>query len=148
MWIKVKILGGAVSARFTSSKVADEAMVQQIGRELLDLVDAAAETKKLLVSFKGVEFMSSALIGKLVLLNKKAKASGVQLGFCELAPNVLEVFRITRLNKVFRILNEHDEEDWRDDDDDGDSGNTGVFAKLPKHPSSGGTHATPPRDDL
>jgi anti-sigma B factor antagonist len=147
MWINVRISDRLVLATFTSSKVADEDMIQTAGRELLDLVELAAKSKKLLISFKGVESMSSAMIGKLVLLNKKAKTRGVQVKFCELAPNVLEVFKITRLNKVFRILNEHDEEDWRDDDDDGDSGNTGVFAKLPKHPSSGGTHAITPRDD-
>ena len=47
--------------------------------------------------------MSSAMIGKLVLLNKKAKTDNVALKFCAISANVLEVFKITRLNKVFEI---------------------------------------------
>lgn len=142
MWIRFRIIDGA------SAKFADEEMIQQVGRELLELVESATETKKLLLSFKGVQFMSSALIGKLVLLNKAAKNRGVQLKFCDLSPNVLEVFKITRLDKMFRILPEQDDDEPEDDgpDDEG-PGSAGVFAKLPKHPNSGGTYAKPPRED-
>lgn len=144
MWIKVEIINGVVRASFTSTEVTGDEMIQQAGRELMDVVDAAAETKKLVLSFKGVEFMSSAMIGKLVLLNKKAKSRGVQIRFCDIiSPNVLEVLIITRLDKTFRIIRPDDD---NDDDDDG-PGNAGVFAKLPKNPSSGGAHAKPPRDD-
>ncbi|HUG68513.1 MAG TPA: STAS domain-containing protein [Pirellulaceae bacterium] len=143
MWIKVEIINGVVRGSFTSTEVTGDEMIQQAGRELMDVVDAAAETKKLVLSFKGVEFMSSAMIGKLVLLNKKAKSRGVQIKFCDIGLNVLQVFIITRLNKEFRIIRRDDD---NDDDDDG-PGNAGVFAKLPKNPSSGGAHAKPPRDD-
>jgi hypothetical protein len=61
---------------------------------------AEAPSKKLVLNFKGVQFMSSAMIGKLVLLNKKAKADEIHLKLCDISPNVLEVFKITRLNKV------------------------------------------------
>jgi anti-sigma B factor antagonist len=147
MWIRFRIIDGVVIGYFTSAKILDEELIQQIGRELMDLVDAAAETKKLRVSFHGVQFMSSAMIGKLVLLNKKAKSRGVQLKFCDISPNVLEVFKITRLDKMFGILSQADEDDPDDDLDDDSPGSAGVFAKLPKRPGSGGTHAEPPRDN-
>ena len=67
------------------------------------MVNAAAQSKKLLLNFQGVQFMSSAMIGKLVLLNKKAKTSEIDLKFCTISANVHEVFKITRLNKVFKI---------------------------------------------
>jgi anti-sigma B factor antagonist len=138
MWIKFRIIDVIGTA-----KITDEEMIQEAGRELTDLVEAAAETKKLLLSFEGVEVMSSAMIFKLVLLNKLAKPCGVKLRFCDISPNVLEVFKITKLNRVFRILSSEDDDD--PDDDDG-PGSAGVFAKLPKRPGSGGTHAEPPRD--
>jgi anti-sigma B factor antagonist len=62
----------------------------------------------MLLNFQGVQFMSSAMIGKLVLLNKKSKAAGLTLKFCAISPNVLEVFKITRLNKVFDIQADED----------------------------------------
>lgn len=88
---------------FTDAKILDEARIQQIGTELMEMAARAAENKKMVLNFQGVQFMSSAMIGKLVLLNKKCKAAGVNLKFCQIAPNVLEVFKITRLNKVFDI---------------------------------------------
>jgi anti-sigma B factor antagonist len=70
----------------------------------MEMVTAATQSKKMLLNFQGVQFMSSAMIGKLVLLNKKAKTAEIDLKFCTISPNVLEVFKITRLNKVFKIF--------------------------------------------
>jgi len=88
---------------FTDAKILDEARIAQIGKELMDMAASAATNKKMVLNFQGVQFMSSAMIGKLVLLNKKAKTDNVTLKFCSISPNVLEVFKITRLNKVFEI---------------------------------------------
>jgi anti-sigma B factor antagonist len=90
---------------FTDAKILDEARIQQIGKELMDMAaGAAGNKKKMLLNFQGVQFMSSAMIGKLVLLNKKCKTDSVDLKLCQISPNVLEVFKITRLNKVFEIF--------------------------------------------
>lgn len=95
---------GVLVVNFTDAKILDEARIQQIGAELMEMVTAAAQNKKMLLNFQGVQFMSSAMIGKLVLLNKKAKTAEIELKFCDISANVLEVFKITRLNKVFKIL--------------------------------------------
>ena len=89
---------------FTDSKILDEAKIQKIGSELIAAAESAANSeKKLLLNFSGVGFMSSAMIGKLVLLNKKCKTDGVDLKICNISPNVAEVFKIMKLNKVFDI---------------------------------------------
>ncbi|WP_235908400.1 STAS domain-containing protein [Roseiconus nitratireducens] len=87
---------------FMDSKILDSQRIEQVGRELQDAVPQAMH-KKLLLNFRGVSFMSSAMITKLVMLNKTCKAQGVALKFCEVSPNVLEVFKITKLNKLFDI---------------------------------------------
>lgn len=89
---------------FTDAKILDEARIQQIGKELMDMATAAAAKKKMVLNFQGVQFMSSAMIGKLVLLNKKCKTDQVELKMCNISSNVLEVFKITKLNKVFSIM--------------------------------------------
>jgi len=94
---------GVLIVNFTDAKILDEARIQQIGTELMEMIVAASQNKKMLLNFQGVQFMSSAMIGKLVLLNKKAKTSDIDLKFCTISPNVHEVFKITRLNKVFKI---------------------------------------------
>jgi len=99
---------GVLVVNFTDAKILDEARIQQIGSELMEMVTAASQNKKMLLNFQGVQFMSSAMIGKLVLLNKKSKQAEIELKFCNISPNVLEVFKITRLNKVFKILSDEE----------------------------------------
>jgi anti-sigma B factor antagonist len=88
---------------FTDAKILDEARIQQIGKELMEMAASASTSKKMVLNFQGVQFMSSAMIGKLVLLNKKCKSTEIDLKLCQISANVLEVFKITRLNKVFEI---------------------------------------------
>ena len=88
---------------FTASKVLDEATIQGIGQELMDAAASAATNKRLLLNFSGVAFMSSAMIGKLVLLHKQCKTDGINLKICEVSGNVQEVFKITKLNKVLDV---------------------------------------------
>jgi anti-sigma B factor antagonist len=88
--------------QFTDAKILDDTRIQQIGKELLDMT-AKAQSGKMVLNFDGVSFMSSAMIGKLVLLNKKCKTSNIDLKLCQITANVFEVFKIMRLNKVFDI---------------------------------------------
>ena len=88
---------------FNDSKILDEVKIQKIGTELMEAANNAGKTKRLLVNFSGVGFMSSAMIGKLVLLNKKCKTDGIALKLSDISGNVSEVFKIMKLNKVFDI---------------------------------------------
>lgn len=93
---------GVLVVSFTDAKLLEETKIQQVGGELLEMV-TRAQNNRLVLNFSGVTFMSSAMIGKLVLLNKKCKTDGVDLKFCEISSNVMDVFKITKLNKVFDI---------------------------------------------
>jgi len=92
---------GVLVVQFARQKVVSDAIIQQIGGELLELVDQA--DGKILVNLQDVIFMSSSMIGRIVLLNKRCKGSGTKLKLCSVHPKVMEVFEITRLNKVFDI---------------------------------------------
>lgn len=94
--------GEVLVVGFTDSKILDTQRIEQVGKELLDAVSLAAQ-QKMLLNFRGVSFMSSAMITKLVTLNKTCKTKGVTLKFCEVSPNVMEVFKITKLNRLFDI---------------------------------------------
>ena len=102
MGLKTSEEDGVLVAAFTDSNILDEAKIQSIGAELMECIGAASE-QKLLLDFEGVSFMSSAMIGKLVLLHKKCKDAEVKLKVCNISDNVMEVFKITRLHKVFDI---------------------------------------------
>ena len=70
--------GEVLVVYFNDAKILDEAKIQQIGQELVAAAENAAN-KKLLLNFEAVSFMSSAMIGKLILLNKKCKAADIKL---------------------------------------------------------------------
>ena len=100
--ITTQTKGEILVVGFTDSKILDSQRIDQVGKELQESIALAAH-KKLLINFSGVSFMSSAMITKLVMLNKTCKAQGIALKFSDVSPNVLEVFKITKLNKLFDI---------------------------------------------
>ncbi len=107
MSLETSQVEGVLVAKFTDAKILDETKIQQIAKAMMDLVPQATE-KKLLLDFSGVLFMSSAMIGKLVLFNKKCQGAEVQLKMCCIDKNLMDVFKITRLDKVFGIYADQD----------------------------------------
>ena len=75
---------------------------EELGRELYDLLDRQNQTKFVL-DLSLVEFLSSAVFGKLIRLNAKMKARGGMLRLCGVQPPVLEVLRLCKLDSIFDI---------------------------------------------
>ena len=48
-------------------------------------------------------FMSSAMLGRLVTFRKKCLQQEIDLKICSIPPDIFEVFKITNLNKMFEI---------------------------------------------
>ena len=103
--IDVSDVGEVSVVQFKDRKILDESNIQEMGRELFELVEL--KRAKILLNFMNVEFLSSAALGKLITLDKKLKAAKGQLKLSDIRPEIYEVFAITRLNKLFDI---HDDE--------------------------------------
>lgn len=88
---------------FTVDKMLEEQVIQQAGEDLMEVVASAEQGEKIVLTFRGVSFMSSAMLGKLILFHKKCKAAGITLKVCNIAPDLMEVFKITRLDKLFDL---------------------------------------------
>jgi anti-sigma B factor antagonist len=102
-YIDLLDVGDTLVASFKQSSILDQAVIDQIGREFEQVQLEASGNRKLLLNFQAVEFMSSAMLGKLVQLNKRCKTDKIKLKLCNIAKNPLEVFQITRLDKLFEI---------------------------------------------
>lgn len=86
----------------TDAKIVADDHVQEVGVGLNEFCKRAARSNKgLEVNFGDVQFISSSVIGKLVLLHKMAKTNSVGLRFSEICPSVMKVFEITKLDRVF-----------------------------------------------
>jgi anti-sigma B factor antagonist len=94
---------GPVSVvRFIDKKIVDPASIEQLGEELNSLV-SVDKRSIILLNFEGVDFLSSAVLNKLISLNSKLKAVQGRLKLCNLRAEIKEVFNLTRLDRVFDI---------------------------------------------
>jgi len=106
--IMVENQGEIGVVRFMTSQVLDEMNVQQLGQELVDLVEKQYVVK-MVINFEKIKFLSSAVLGKLIMLNKKVAAQKGRLGFCCINDNIMQVFKITRLDKLIPIFGTEEE---------------------------------------
>lgn len=104
--VEVSEIGAVTVVRFVDRKILDTANIQELGDELFSLVESDHRTQ-LLLNFSRVEFLSSAALNKLILLDRAISKQGGHLKLCCLRPEIQEVFVITRLNQMFEI---HEEE--------------------------------------
>ena len=101
-------VGEVTVARFIDKKILDETNIQVIGNLMFALVEDDG-CRKVLLDFSNVEYLSSAALGKLIVMDKKVKAAQGQLKMCSVRPDILEVFKITRLDKLFSIFDSREQ---------------------------------------
>lgn len=97
---------GVLIAHFQGGRIIDESHIETIGKELNELLNH--EKKKIILNFQNINFMSSAMIGKLIQFGKKCSNTAVELRLCEINENIQEVFDLMKLGSIFKI--EKDEE--------------------------------------
>lgn len=100
--ITVSAVGELALVRFLDRKIVDPANIEEVGEELFTLVEED-KFKDVILNFDGVEFLGSAALNKLIMMEKKVKAAGGKLCLCALRAEILEVFTITKLNRLFDI---------------------------------------------
>ncbi|MEC8553873.1 MAG: STAS domain-containing protein [Planctomycetota bacterium] len=100
--ITVVNIGDLATVRFNDTKIVDSANIEEMGEELSSLVESDKIIQILLI-FDGVEFLSSAALNKLILIERKVKEAGGNLRLCALREEIKEVFTITRLDRIFDI---------------------------------------------
>ncbi len=93
---------GVTIVRFTDTKVIDQRNINLIGAELVEMVEKGG-VRKMLVNLENVQYLSSAVLGKLISLAKSLRMNKGVLKLCCIAAPIFEVFEITRLDKVFDI---------------------------------------------
>lgn len=98
--ISVEQSGEITIVTFLDANLLDEKLIDQLGEELQSLVH---DRCKIILDFNDVTYLSSATLGKLIFLEKKAKVARGQLRLCSLAWDILEVFSLTSLDKFFSL---------------------------------------------
>ncbi len=102
-YLRVRDVENVVVAEFIQSSILDETAIDRVGKEFEQLVLEASTAKKLLLDFRAIEYMSSAMIGKLILLNRNCKNAKIRFKVCNVTGNIAEVFQIMKIGKVIEI---------------------------------------------
>lgn len=100
--LRVETSGDVTIVRFVEPKLITEEDIQELGEQLNRLVDVEGR-RRILLDFDRVQYLSSAALGKLINLKKKVARAEGQLKLSSIAPDLMEVFKITRLDTVFEI---------------------------------------------
>lgn len=87
---------------FDDENILEEQQIKRLEQALLPVVQENEE-RKLILNFENVRFMSSAFLGLLVKVHKRAIEMGGHLQLFNLDPKIQKVFEITQLTKVFDI---------------------------------------------
>ncbi|HOX39767.1 MAG TPA: STAS domain-containing protein [Candidatus Brocadiia bacterium] len=93
---------GVTIMRFKDTKVLDELSIRDVGLEMLDVV-ARALGAKFIIDLAGVEFLSSAVLGKLIKVHQRVVARQGRICLCGVRQSIMEVFQITNLDKLFEF---------------------------------------------
>ena len=101
--IEVAESDGARVVRFKDRMVFDERTVREVGEQIGASLPNDGKPLKVVLDFQGVDLISSSLLGKLILLQRRIDATGGKLRLCELSPTVQSVFRTSNLDRLFAI---------------------------------------------
>ncbi len=94
--IQTQLISGITVVTFVDRKILDAAVIRELGDELLALVEQDGLTS-LVLDFQAVQFLSSAALSKLIILDRKVKGKSGKLILCNLKPEIQEVFVICLL---------------------------------------------------
>ena len=81
--ISVTETDGVTVVRFNDQRILDAGSIQQLGEDLFQLVESG-QGDKLLLNFIDVEFLSSAALNRLIILDKKVKERSGTLKMCNI----------------------------------------------------------------
>jgi anti-sigma B factor antagonist len=101
-YVAVEDRGDAVVARFTRPQLSEEENLEQMGQELLSLVEQY-HCRQLVVSLELVEFITSAALGKLITLHRRMHRKDGKLVLCGAHGTVADVLRTSRLHDYFTL---------------------------------------------
>jgi len=93
--------GECTVVQFKRNKYLASDDIQQMGDELFQVVADGAT--QVVLDMSAVEFLSSAALNRLIMLNKKFKDVDGALRLSGLTSEIDKIFTITKLNILFKI---------------------------------------------
>lgn len=101
--IQATEVDGVQVIRFRDRQLFDEKTVREVADQILASLPNDGSPIRLILDFTDVNLVSSTLLSKLILLQRRVGASNGKLRLCELPPVIQQVFRTANLDRLFSI---------------------------------------------
>ena len=92
-------LGPVTVLRIKMAMMLGDQASDELFAKLDDAIDNSAQ-RKFVLDVGAIQYFASAALGKLVSLNRKARAADARLVMCNVTPSVARVLELTRLADV------------------------------------------------
>jgi anti-sigma B factor antagonist len=106
--LDIESTGEVTFARVLCRRLWDEKEATALGLQLSALLDHGG-CRRLVVSLEQAEAVSSAALGRLIALHKRAEALGGRLALCHLNAHLREGLDVARLSDFFHIYGDEQE---------------------------------------
>lgn len=102
-YLQLKNDGGVVIATIQGGNFQEERRILTTLKKLGEVIDSH-ENVRLVLDMSSVEYLSSAGLGRLVALLKKATNGGGSMYIAGLRPEIEELFEVMRLSQIFQLF--------------------------------------------
>jgi anti-anti-sigma regulatory factor len=100
--LELERVGPVSIVRFKRRTILEPEIIQGIGDRLLQL--AGEKTGgAILLNFKGVESLTSALLGEFRILHRALTEAGGRLAFCAVEPFLAQLFKVVKIDDLIPI---------------------------------------------
>jgi anti-anti-sigma factor len=96
-------VNGWLIVRFTTPSLTEPMMLERLKHDLDSRLSALPTGARVVVSFKGVEFVSSQIIGMMLAAKEQVRRKKGQFALARLGQNIMDILRLTKLDSQFKI---------------------------------------------
>ena len=100
--ITVEYSENATIVTLAEERILEEEEIRALQEAIISIIDESGRLN-LILDFRNVRFLASAVLGLLIRISKRIYESDGQLKLCNIDRKIHEVFKITRLTKIFDI---------------------------------------------
>ena len=101
--ISMSEVDGVKIVRFLDRQLFDERTVREVADQIAARLPNDGKPIQLVLDFTDVGLVSSTLLSKLILLQRRVDGTHGKLRLCELSPVLQQVFRTSNLDRLFGV---------------------------------------------
>jgi anti-anti-sigma factor len=102
-WLVVEQVGDVDVVRFNCQSIVDRDVVRGIGDQL-DRLMGRVSSPRMVLNLRGVEHMTSTMLGKFISMHKRIETLGGRLVLSDINRELLPVFKVTQLDRLLNLF--------------------------------------------